>query len=110
MTKILKLVKPVTLIITIDIKTWWDKVNTYSSARVTLNNDWENTLYYPCSYNTPDNLASTIKADLVSMLPTKYIPDNRHYQSDWMSKGVYIVHNIINATHVECRRFGLKPE
>ena len=103
--KIKPLPKPITILVSIRIRTWRDKYygNTYASARVTVNNDWDNELVYPKSYNTASNLEATIMKDLAKRYK-RIAASMSGYQ--YAAHGIHISKQVEDGLKRDCVRFG----
>ena len=104
--KIKPLPKPITILVSIRIRTWRDKYygNTYTSARVTVNNDWDNELVYPMEYNSSSNLEATIMKDLSKRYKRIAIAKSEGYQ--YAAHGIHIDKQVEDGLKRDCLRFG----
>jgi hypothetical protein len=104
--KIKPLSKPIIILVSIRIRTWYDKYygNTYASARVTVNNDYDNELVYPMSYTTASNLEAAIMNDLCSRYKRIALAKSAGYQ--YAAHGIHISKHVEDGLKRDCVHFG----
>ena len=102
-----KLVKPITLLIEIRVRTWWDKANgyTYCSARVVVNGDYDAEILIPFqNYSVNECYRHCIEAVIEQYLVlAKRLPRQAQYS---ISDGVYINRTVEECTLRDCKNFG----
>jgi hypothetical protein len=106
--KIKPLAKPIKTIVLMRVKFWIDKTygNTYLSARICVNNDWENEIILPFQLGST---SSNNRWEFMRLVQDKYklsLPSDIYSMRDLERAGVYVDYSTEYVTKAECRRFG----
>lgn len=102
-----KKMKPIRTLIEIVAYSWWDRScgNTYCSARVYVNKDYNNPVYVPFEYGSTDyirQVALRAVAEQFKGLPNL---DKLRY-SEAEQKGIHITISIREVKQSKCKRWG----
>jgi hypothetical protein len=100
--------QPITLTIHIIYNTWLDKTygNLYTSARVVVNNDYDNVLAFPMDNDSPRNMEYAI-LERVSRLYGLRLDLAMMSYSQHLVAGIYIHSTICETTKALCRKHGM---
>jgi hypothetical protein len=101
-----KLVKPIHTIIDIKICSNWDKVNgnTYHSAQITVNFDYENRLFIPCYGQSVGNM----EYEAIKLLKENFKGMSKlsNRLTENLNIGVLITSEVFKGNFTYCKRFG----
>ena len=106
--KIKPLAKPIKTIVLMRVRFWIARLygNTYLSARICVNNDWENEIILPFQLGST---SSNNRFAFIRLVQDKYnlrLPDDIYSMRDLERVGVYVDYSTEFVTKAECRRFG----